>query len=50
MLYEVITDQEYTVFGQVIKGLDVIDAIAGVQTDRNDRPREDISMKVVVIK
>ena len=43
-------DQEYTVFGQVIKGLEVIDAIAGVQTDRNDRPREDISMKVVVIK
>lgn len=43
-------DGEYTVFGHVIKGLEVIDAIARVQTDRGDRPREDVSMKVVVIK
>ena len=43
-------DGEYTVFGQVIEGLDVIDAIARVQTDRNDRPNEDIPMKIVVIK
>jgi peptidyl-prolyl cis-trans isomerase B (cyclophilin B) len=43
-------DGEYTVFGQVISGLEVIDAIASSQTDRNDRPREDVAMKVVVIK
>ncbi len=29
---------EYTVFGQVIEGLDVIDKIAGVETDPYDRP------------
>lgn len=31
-------DGEYTVFGQVIEGLEVIDAIAAVQTDPYDRP------------
>ncbi|MFT6807782.1 MAG: cyclophilin family peptidyl-prolyl cis-trans isomerase [Saprospiraceae bacterium] len=43
-------DQEYTIFGQVIEGLDVIDKIAAVKTDRANRPVEDISMKVRVIK
>ena len=31
-------DQNYTVFGQVTKGLDVVDAIATVQTNDSDRP------------
>lgn len=31
-------DGEYTVFGQVVEGLEVIDAIAAVQTDPYDRP------------
>ncbi len=35
-------DDGYTVFGEVISGLDVVDAIAGVPTDNNDRPTEDI--------
>lgn len=44
-------DQEYTVFGQVIKGLDVIDKIAAVNTDASDRPAEDVKMiKVRAIK
>jgi cyclophilin family peptidyl-prolyl cis-trans isomerase len=43
-------DRDYTVFGHVISGLEVIDAIAGVQTERGDRPKQDVSMKVVVIK
>ena len=43
-------DQQYTVFGQVIEGLDVIDAIASTPTNRGDRPQEDVSMKVTVIK
>ena len=43
-------DQEYTVFGQVIKGLDVIDKIAQVQTNRQNRPDEDVWMKIRVIK
>lgn len=43
-------DGSYTVFGEVIEGMDVIDRIQKVETDRNDRPLEDvrvISMKVV---
>lgn len=43
-------DRDYTVFGQIIEGLEVIDAIAAVATDRGDRPKENVTMKVVVIK
>jgi cyclophilin family peptidyl-prolyl cis-trans isomerase len=43
-------DREYTVFGQVIKGLEVIDKIAAVQKDGSDRPLKDVKMKVYVIK
>ncbi|MFK8101579.1 MAG: peptidylprolyl isomerase [Saprospiraceae bacterium] len=43
-------DQEYTVFGRVIKGLDVIDKIAKAKTAPGDRPVEDIKMKMRVIK
>lgn len=43
-------DGEYTVFGRVIDGLEVIDRIAAVQTTRVDRPEEDIPMNVVVIR
>lgn len=35
-------DGGYTVFGEVITGLDVVDAIAAMPTDNNDRPTEDI--------
>ncbi|MBP9055606.1 MAG: peptidylprolyl isomerase [Saprospiraceae bacterium] len=43
-------DMEYTVFGRVIKGLEVIDKIAESQTDKTDRPVEDIrilSLKII---
>lgn len=43
-------DQDYTVFGRVIEGLDVIDKIAGVNTDRSDRPLSDVRMYISVIK
>ncbi len=33
-------DQNYTVFGEVISGLEVVDAIAAVETDSRDRPLE----------
>lgn len=42
-------DDEYTVFGEVIKGLEVIDKIAAVQTAQGDRPVQDIKMKITVI-
>jgi peptidyl-prolyl cis-trans isomerase B (cyclophilin B) len=39
-------DQNYTVFGEVVKGLDVIDKIATVPRDQNDRPLKNIRMKM----
>ncbi len=41
-------DRDYTVFGMVIEGLDVIDKIAAVQTAPGDRPVQDVKMKVRV--
>jgi cyclophilin family peptidyl-prolyl cis-trans isomerase len=41
-------DGTYTVFGEVIEGLDVVDRIASVQTDSNDKPFNDI--KIIKIK
>ena len=35
-------DGQYTVFGEVVKGLDVIDTIQRVATDANDRPLEEV--------
>ncbi len=35
-------DGQYTVFGEVVSGLDVVDAIQQVATDDNDRPLEDV--------
>lgn len=39
-------DNAYTVFGEVIEGLEVIDKIAAVETDENDRPVKDVKMKI----
>jgi peptidyl-prolyl cis-trans isomerase B (cyclophilin B) len=41
-------DGDYTVFGKVISGLDVIDKIANVQVDFRNRPVEDVRMIVTV--
>lgn len=43
-------DQEYTVFGKLISGFDVLDKIAQVKKDRRNRPEEDIKMKVRLIR
>ena len=43
-------DNEYTVFGMVIEGIEVIDKIAELSTDRNNRPKEDVKMTIEVIK
>lgn len=42
-------DQNYTVFGEVISGIDVIDSIASVATDRYDRPTTDQRMDMVLL-
>lgn len=43
-------DNQYTVFGEVISGMDVIDAIQKVDTDRNDRPTEDVKILSVKVE
>lgn len=43
-------DGQYTVFGQVVEGLDVVLAIGKVKTDRDDRPLEDVVMKKVTVE
>jgi cyclophilin family peptidyl-prolyl cis-trans isomerase len=39
----------YALFGQVVKGLDVVDAMQKVQTARGDRPVEDVVINSVTI-
>ena len=43
-------DDRHSVFGKVIKGSEVVDAIASVQVAAADRPVEDVSIKTVKIK
>ena len=40
----------YSKFGRVIEGQDVVNAIATVETDRNDRPAKDVVMEKVTIE
>lgn len=35
---------EYTVFGEVVEGMDIVDKIQNVKTDRSDRPEEDVKI------
>lgn len=43
-------DGNYTVFGEVINGLDVVDKIAVVQTNKAKKPFEDVKMTIKIIK
>ena len=43
-------DNNYTVFGKVIDGLDVIDQIANVAKDQNDNPLEKVEMSIRIAK
>ncbi len=42
-------DGDYAAFGKVIEGMDVVNAIAQVETDYNDRPIEPVVMKTVTV-
>jgi peptidyl-prolyl cis-trans isomerase B (cyclophilin B) len=42
-------DGEYTVFGQVVEGMEVVDQIANAQRDPRDRPLQDVAMKMKVL-
>jgi cyclophilin family peptidyl-prolyl cis-trans isomerase len=39
----------YSLFGQVVKGLEIVDEMQRVQTDRNDRPATDVVIHSVTI-
>ena len=43
-------DGQYTVFGEVEEGLDVVEMIQGTATGRADRPVDDIEMRITVIE
>jgi peptidyl-prolyl cis-trans isomerase B (cyclophilin B) len=42
-------DQNYTVYGEVVAGIDMVDRIAAVKKDECDRPLTDVSMTVQVL-
>lgn len=42
-------DGEYTVFGEVIEGLDIVEKIQSCQTGANDRPQTNITMRMKVV-
>ena len=43
-------DFRHTVFGQVYDGMDVVDASAAVETDRDDKPQKDVVIESIEIK
>ena len=43
-------DGQYTVFGEVIEGMEVVKSIQQVETDENDRPLEDIVIRRMVVE
>lgn len=42
-------ENEYTVFGEIVSGIEVIDKIAALQTDKNHRPYTDVKIRVRVL-
>ncbi len=43
-------DGQYTVFGEVEEGLDVVEMIQGTATARGDRPVDDIEMRITIVE
>lgn len=43
-------DNQYTIFGRVLEGMDVVDTIATVPKGRNDRPLQNVVMEKVTIE
>lgn len=43
-------DGNYTVFGEIVEGYEIVEKISKVQTDTNDRPLKDIKFKVRIVK
>ncbi|OGW61678.1 MAG: peptidylprolyl isomerase [Nitrospirae bacterium RBG_16_64_22] len=43
-------DRQYTVFGEVVEGMDAVDKIVGLPRDARDLPNERVEMKVRVVE
>ncbi len=43
-------DMNYTVFGEVVRGMEMVDAIAALEVDENNRPLKDVAMRLTVLK
>lgn len=43
-------DQSYTVFGEVIEGMNIVDSIAATKTLTNDRPVQEVRMKIRIVQ
>lgn len=43
-------DNQYTVFGEVVQGMEIVDAIQQVKTNRSDRPEEDVVIRKVTVE
>jgi len=43
-------DNLYTVYGEITEGMDVLDKISAVKTDKSDRPLKDIKMEISIVK
>ena len=41
-------DRTYSVFGKVMKGMDVVDTIVAIPRDETDNPREPVTMTIMV--
>lgn len=43
-------DRNYTVYGEIVVGLELVDQIAAIATDKNNRPKEDVKMEITILK
>jgi len=43
-------DRNYTAYGEIVVGLDMVDKIAVLATDKNNRPKQDVKMDITILK
>lgn len=43
-------DRNYTAFGEVVQGIELVDSVAAVKTDLKDRPEVDVKMEISILK